>query len=239
MNRVFVALLMLTTFGVEAQENFADSALLTKLHETRKAYDKERGNQLAIYNGIQHYPYSPSIEGIAYFQADEWKKGSVVFSDISYEDIFMKYDLVTDQLIVTPNYDGGLFMALFSPRVKEFSFGGNRFVRLTRESTNGELADGFYQVLSSGKVTAIARTQKIIEEKVDITGISRWFEMKTRYYILKDGKYKPIRNKNDLTNLLKEHRREVNQALSNLKLKFRKNAEQNIIAATDAYNQSN
>jgi len=239
MNRVFVALLMLTTFGVEAQENFADSALLTKLHDTRKAYDKERGNQLAIYNGIQHYPYSPSIEGIAYFQADEWKKGSVVFSDISYEDIFMKYDLVTDQLIVTPNYDGGLFMALFSPRVKEFSFGGNRFVRLTRESTNGELADGFYQVLSSGKVTAIARTQKIIEEKVDITGISRWFEMKTRYYILKDGKYKPIRNKNDLTNSLKEHRREVNQALSNLKLKFRKNAEQNIIAATDAYNQSN
>jgi len=239
MNRVFVALLMLTTFGVEAQENFADSALLTKLHETRKAYDKERGNQLAIYNGIQHYPYSPSIEGIAYFQADEWKKGSVVFSDISYEDIFMKYDLVTDQLIVTPNYDGGLFMALFSPRVKEFSFGGNRFVRLTRESTNGELADGFYQVLSSGKVTAIARTQKIIEEKVDITGISRWFEMKTRYYILKDGKYKPIRSKNDLTNSLKEHRREVNQALSNLKLKFRKNAEQNIIAATDAYNQSN
>jgi len=239
MNRVFVALLMLTTFGVEAQENFADSALLTKLHDTRKAYDKERGNQLAIYNGIQHYPYSPSIEGIAYFQADEWKKGSVVFSDISYEDIFMKYDLVTDQLIVTPNYDGGLFMALFSPRVKEFSFGGNRFVRLTRESTNGELADGFYQVLSSGKVTAIARTQKVIEEKVDITGISRWFEMKTRYYMLKDGKYKPIRNKNDLTNLLKEHRREVNQALSNLKLKFRKNAEQNIIAATDAYNQSN
>jgi len=239
MNRVFVALLMLTTFGVEAQENFADSALLTKLHDTRKVYDKERGNQLAIYNGIQHYPYSPSIEGIAYFQADEWKKGSVVFSDISYEDIFMKYDLVTDQLIVTPNYDGGLFMALFSPRVKEFSFGGNRFVRLTRESTNGELADGFYQVLSSGKVTAIARTQKIIEEKVDITGISRWFEMKTRYYILKDGKYKPIRNKNDLTNSLKEHRREVNQALSNLKLKFRKNAEQNIIAATDAYNQSN
>jgi len=239
MNRVFVALLMLTTFGVEAQENFADSALLTKLHDTRKVYDKERGNQLAIYNGIQHYPYSPSIEGIAYFQADEWKKGSVVFSDISYEDIFMKYDLVTDQLIVTPNYDGGLFMALFSPRVKEFSFGGNRFVRLTRESTNGELADGFYQVLSSGKVTAIARTQKIIEEKVDITGISRWFEMKTRYYILKDGKYKPIRSKNDLTNSLKEHRREVNQALSNLKLKFRKNAEQNIIAATDAYNQSN
>ena len=239
MNRVFVALLMLTTFGVEAQENFADSALLTKLHETRKAYDKERGNQLAIYNGIQHYPYSPSIEGIAYFQADEWKKGSVVFSDISYEDIFMKYDLVTDQLIVTPNYDGGLFIALFSPRVKEFSFGGKRFVRLTRESTNGELADGFYQVLSSGKVTAIARTQKVIEEKVDITGISRWFEMKTRYYLLKDGKYKLIRNKNDLTNLLKEHRREVNQALSNLKLKFRKNAEQNIIAATDAYNQSN
>jgi hypothetical protein len=239
MNRVFVAFLLLTTCGAQAQESFADSSLLLKVHDTRRTYDKERGNQLAIYNGVQHYPYSPSIDGIAYFQADEWKKGSVIFSDILYEEIFMKYDLVTDQLIVTPNYDGGLFMALYSPRVKEFTFGGNRFVRLTRESTDGELSDGFYQVLSSGKVTAIARTQKYIEEKVDITGISRWFEMKTRYYMLKDGKYKLIRSKNDLTGLLKEHRREVNQALSNLKLKYRKNVQQNIVAATDAYNQSN
>ena len=63
--------------------------------------------------------------------------------------------------------------------------------------------------------------------------------MKTRYYMLKDGKYKMIRSKKDLMNLLKEHRREVNQALSNLKLKYRKNAQQNIVAATDAYNQSN
>ncbi len=239
MNRVFVAFLLLTSIGAQAQENLADSSLLSKLHETRRSYDRERGNQLAIYNGIQHYPYSPAIDGIAYFQADEWKKGSVIFSDILYEEIFMKYDLVTDQLIVTPNYDGGLFMALYSPRVKEFSFGGSRFVRLSRESTNGEMPDGFYQVLSTGKVTAFARTQKFIEEKVDITGISRWFEMKTRYYVLKDGKYKMIRSKNDLISLLKEHRREVNQALSNLKLKYRKNVQQNIVAATDAYNQSN
>jgi hypothetical protein len=239
MNHVFVAFLLLTTCGVQAQENFADSSLVSKLHDTRRAYDRERGNQLAVFNGMQHYPYPPTIEGIAYFQADEWKRGSVVFSDILYEDIFMKYDLVTDQLIVTPNYDGGLFMSLFSPRVKEFTFDGNRFVRLTRESTNGELSDGFYQVLSTGKVTAIAKTQKFIEEKVDITGISRWFEIKTRYYMLKDGKYKIIRSKNDLTNLLKEHRKEVNQALSNLKLRYRKNAQQNIVAATDAYNQSN
>jgi hypothetical protein len=239
MNHVFVAFLLLTTCGVQAQENFADSSLVSKLHDFRRAYDRERGNQLAVFNGVQHYPYSPTIEGIAYFQADEWKRGSVVFSDILYEDIFMKYDLVTDQLIVTPNYDGGLFMSLFSPRVKEFTFDGNRFVRLTRESTNGELSDGFYQVLSTGKVIAIAKTQKFIEEKVDITGISRWFEIKTRYYLVKDGKYKIIRSKNDLTNLLKEHRREVNQALSNLKLRYRKNAQQNIVAATDAYNQSN
>jgi hypothetical protein len=239
MNHVFVAFLLLTTCGVQAQENFDDSSLVSKLHDTRRAYDRERGNQLAVFNGIQHYPYAPTIEGIAYFQADEWKRGSVVFSDILYEDIFMKYDLVTDQLIVTPNYDGGLFMSLFSPRVKEFTFDGNRFVRLTRESTNGELSDGFYQVLSTGKVTAVAKTQKFIEEKVDITGISRWFEIKTRYYMLKDGKYKIIRSKNDLTNLLKEHRKEVNQALSNLKLRYRKNAQQNIVAATNAYNQSN
>lgn len=239
MNRVFVAFLLLMPCMLRAQQNYADSSLLSKLHDTRIAYDKERGNQSAVYNGLQHYPYSATIEGIAYYPVDEWKKGSVVYSDIPYEDVFMKYDVVTDQVIVTPNYDGGLFIALFSPRVKEFSFGGMRFVRLTKAMTGGALSEGFYQELTKGKVTAYERIQKFIEEKVDITGINRWFEQKTRFYMLKDGKYKPIRNKNDLTNLLKEHKREVTQALNRLNLKYRKNVEQNIIVATEAYNQSN
>jgi hypothetical protein len=239
MNRVFVALLMLASFPLQAQLNFVDSSLISRVHDTRIMYDKERGNQLAVFNGLQHYPYSATIEGIAYYPTDEWKKGYVVFSDILYEDIFMKYDVVADQLIVTPNYDGGLFIALYSPRVKEFSFGGRKFVRLTKEMTDGALTEGFYQELSKGKVTAYQRTQKFIEEKVDITGISRWFEEKTRYFMLREGKYKMIRNKNDLTNLLKEHRREVSQAMSRLNLNYRKNVQQNIIAATEAYNQSN
>jgi hypothetical protein len=239
MNRVLVVFMMLASCCLQAQQSFTDSSLISRVHDTRVLYDKGRGNQLAVFNGLQHYPYSASIEGIAYYPVDEWKKGSVVFSGILYEDIFMKYDVVKDELIVTPNYDGGLFIALYSPRVKEFSFGGRKFVRMTREMTDGALAEGFYQELSKGKVTAYQRTQKFIEEKVDITGISRWFEEKTRYFMLKEGKYKPIRNKNDLTNLLKEHRREVTQAMSRLNLKYRKNVQQNIIAATDAYNQSN
>jgi hypothetical protein len=239
MNRVFVALLMLASFPLQAQLNFVDSSLISKVHDTRVMYDKERGNQLAVFNGLQHYPYSATIEGIAYYPTDEWKKGYVVFSDILYEDIFMKYDVVADQLIVTPNYDGGLFIALYSPRVKEFSFGGRKFVRLTKKMTDGALTEGFYQELSKGKVIAYQRTQKFIEEKVDVTGISRWFEEKTRYFMLREGKYKMIRNKNDLTNLLKEHRREVSQAISRLNLNYRKNVQQNIIAATEAYNQSN
>ncbi|MEO5564951.1 MAG: hypothetical protein ABIR18_16005, partial [Chitinophagaceae bacterium] len=159
--------------------------------------------------------------------------------DVQYDNIFIKYDLVADQVIITPNDQGGLFIALFSPRVKEFSFSGMKIVRFTKTNFGAGMPEGFYQELATGKVKAYTKTMKFLEEKVDITGISRRFDQRVRHYIFKDGKYHVIRNKKTLLSVLKEHKREVQQYLGSLKMKYKYNPEQNITAAVNIYNQSN
>jgi hypothetical protein len=227
----------LAIYCLHAQQ--PDSMIDSRMVATRHMYDAQRGRQSAVFNGLQHYPYSSMIEGIAYFQTADWRKGSVVFEDVQYDNIFMKYDLVTDQVIITADDNGGLFISLYSPRVKEFSFSGMKFVRFTKTNFGTGLPEGFYQELADGKVKAYTKTMKFIEEKVDITGISRKFEQKVRHYIFKDGKYHVIRNKKTLLSVLKEHKKEVQQYLSKLDVKYKNNPEQNITAAVNIYNQSN
>lgn len=221
---------------LNAQGNQTDS---TQPGFIRNLYNASRAHDLAIYNGVQFYPYPASIEGISFLETSDWQRGSIIHEDISYNNILMKYDLVKDQVIVTPEETGGLFIALYSPRVKEFSFSGMNFVRLTKENNGSSLDEGFYQVLAKGKATAFMRKTKFIEEKVETSGVYRKFIQQTRYYILVDGKYKTIKNKKDLLNALQAHRNEIQQELSRNKLNFKRNTERAIATAVEFYNQAN
>jgi len=212
----------------------------TALKNIRDFYNSERGVESAIYNGRLHYPYASTIEGIAYFHSADWQKGNVIYDFIFYQNILMKYDLVADQLIVTANETTGASITLYSPRIKEFSFSGFRFVYLNEKGNKSVLPAGFYQLLVEGKINALSKTTKVISEKIEAGQINRKFEEKKFYYILKDGQYYNIKTKSDLLNTLKEHNKEIHNLLKTRKLNYRKNPMQTLIAAAELYNrQSN
>jgi hypothetical protein len=141
--------------------------------------------------------------------------------------------------VITPSETGGLYIALFSPRVQEFSFAGLKFVRFHKVKHGEVPEEGFYQQLAGGKATALVRTKKTIDERVESSGIYRKFVQQTRYYILKEGKFYAIKNKSDLLNALRERKNEVQQLLDKEELNYRKNPELTITAATEFYNKAN
>jgi len=235
----FVIIFLFVTGSIYAQQGYPDTSVLSAgVRHARQVYDAQLGYESAVYNGVQHNLYSSDIEGIGYFRSTEWRKGSVVYEDIFYNNISMKYDLVKEELVITPDEKGGVFIALFSPRVKEFSFSGLKFIRLGVPGDGTSLPQGFYQQLAVGKITAFARPVKTINETIENNAIHRKFEDKVRYYVLADGVYTHIRNINDLLAVTKGHKREIQKALSDRKLKFRKDPEQTIITAVEFYNQS-
>ena len=221
------------TDSLTAQQNTPDTATVPGI--VKHVYLTQRNKDLPLYNGIQYVPEPFRIEGIPFIVSEEWQKGYVVYDDVLYENILMKYDQSKDQLVITPDMQGGMFIVLFSPRVKEFSFDGYKFVNMA----DGMPEKGYYQQLVSGKVDVFARKTKYINEKIEPTGITRTYIEKTRYYILKDGKYNTIKNKNDLLSVLRESRPAIEEALKQKNLRYRDAPEQNITTAAELYNKAN
>lgn len=209
----------------------------TRLRNIRDFYNSERGVESAIYNGRLHYPYASVIEGTAYFHSADWQKGNVIYDNIFYENMLMKYDLVADQLIVIANETTGMSITLFSPRIKAFSFSGFRFVYLNENKNKSFLPAGFYQLLAEGRINALSKTTRIITEKIEAGQINRKFEEKKAYYILKGGQYYSIKNKSELLNTLREHNKAIQNLLKAMKLNYRKTPMQTIIAAVEFYNR--
>ena len=239
MQKVFLYLcLLVCSITLNAQVSktnyFFDS---TALNNIRNFYSSERGSESAIYNGKLHYPYASNIEGVAYFNSEAWQKGSVIYDNTLYENILMKYDLVQDQLIIIAYEKTGLPIALFSPRIKEFSLPAFRFVYLDEKKNGSILPPGFYQLLLEGRITVFSRNIKVVSEKIEGLQLFRRFEEKNAFYILKDGQYYLIKTKKDLLTTLEEHKKEINSHLKKMKLNFRNDPMRSLISAAELYNR--
>lgn len=223
---------------IQSQTFYSDSIRVSHTVRTdfaKNIYFLERGNETALYNGVLHYGYSADIKGIAYYNSQDWQRGEVVYEGILYKSVLMKYDLVKDQLIIIFNDTSGVSIGLFSHRVKQFAFSGSTFIRLDNNNDR-IMQSGFYRQLTVGKVIALARAKKIIAEKIIDNRIARNFEESTKYYVLKEGNYFYIQNKNDLLNVLKDHKKEVQGFMKKNKFKYRKKSEETIVSVVDFYN---
>lgn len=214
--------------GVSHRDNSAEDYV-------NQLYYSSRQKDISINNGIQHFPYSPAIEGTAYFISDAWQKGTIEYQGVIYDNIQMNYDLVKDKVVIAPEGQS-IFVSLFSPRILWFSFSGYKFIRIEKIE-NTDPPTGFYQVLATGKVNLFAKTTKIISEKIEHNAIARKFEETTRYYIQKEGIYYEVTNKNKLFNILKEQRNGIHGAIAQKKLKYRKDTEAFILSAVQYYNK--
>lgn len=203
----------------------------------KQIYFSQRGEEAAIYSGRQFNEYSSSIEGHGYFMP-AWQIGSVIYDKVHYEQVYMKYDLVKDQLIVAPKGPNEIFISLFSPRVSGFSFNSNHFFRVNEDGGEKTLPAGFYQELEKGKLTFLAKRSKQIKEKIQGTILTQRFEEYVKYYLCKTGTCFQIKNEKDIYKVVDDQRKELHQFMSKNKLKYRKDPEKTIQAAAAFYNQS-
>ena len=207
------------------------------LQNIRQYYFSQRGEQLAIFNGVQREEYSMDFKGHAYFQSTDWQLGMVEYEHVLYDSIQMRYDLYTDQVVVKLKGSGGISFALFSPRVSQFSFSGLDFEWITAKADD-PLVSGFYLRLVKGNLTAYEQRTKKIRERI-VNGASvQVFEESIHYYLYRNGTYYPIEKKRNILTALKEHKKEIQQFISKNKLNFHKQPSKTLSAVAEFYNQS-
>jgi len=195
--------------------------------QTIRAYHAYMGHQSHIYTGIEHVPYLPLAKGQPYFAVDSLRSGDIVYDGILYENVPMQYDLVRDMVMVRNH--AGNYLCPANSSIQRFTLDGHVFVNTT---------NGFYDVLSSGKITIYARRTKLIEEVIVGMELTRNIISRERYYrVDANNVYTPVNTRSSLFALFGERKKEIRQYLRKNNINVRRNYEEALAKATQYYNQ--
>jgi hypothetical protein len=178
--------------------------------------------------------YDPDIEGDPFY-TDKWLPATVNTDKGMHDNIKVKYDLHDDMLIFVHDtseeplrfVDEVKGFTLFLPEKINFA---NDFPAIDKQTTRS-----FYQVLSSGRVTLLKRSNKMILDVKNYNAtVTRSFQLNTSYYLYKDGKMEKVDPKKALYTLAGDKKSEFENYAKANSLGFKK--DEDLARLYDRYN---
>lgn len=223
-------------FAAYGQDAAVDTSIRqSAIREAVAAYQKVIGPQARLFNGSEyiHFPFKFD-EGSPYFLSDSLQTGYVIYDGVRFDRVPLLYDQVRDQLITME--DGNFFkIYLVNEKVTAFSILEHTFIRIVPDSLHKSvLSAGFYDRYYQGKTGVYVKTVKLLQENTNSDGLKHNINTATRYYVLKDGKYHPVKKEKSVLALLGDKKKEVRQYLRKNKIRYRKDRA-TAIARTMAY----
>jgi hypothetical protein len=191
-----------------AQQSPLDTSFLTLAKNNQiKLHTNYIQGQTRLNNGSEYRDYLARNEEHPYFMLDDWQYGTIIYDDERYEDVPMFYDLSRDKLISEHSLNGAK-LELISEKVKMFTLAKHTFVRLNADDQK-VISPGFYDVLHDGQTKVYVKREKSLQQKVESNNIIFNFDQKNRVYILKDGVFYPVKNKNAAMDVFKDKKQEI------------------------------
>ena len=222
-----------------AQMSGADSAMRASAESNAiQLYHRFIANESALYNGQQYIEYDSRIHvGHPYFQSKEFTMASVMYDNILYENVPLKFDIIKKNLVVKSPV-GEFSFILFDDKVSHFEMAGHKFIRLVKDSTNQKVINtGFYEQLYKGNSIGLLKkgNKKILEDLNYYDGARRSVIEVSDYYFQMKGVYYPVNTKSQALEVLKDKKTELKPYIRKNKLKFRANKEADMIKLVSYY----
>jgi hypothetical protein len=153
------------------------------------------GQDQELVNGRQYYNRHPRSMGHPYLLQGWVHQGSVTLRGKAYDNIWLKYDIESQQVEVEYRTmsGGDNQVVLVNDRIDEFSIENYYFKRMNLEPELSQIQ--FYQVLGSGPMVWYIRWEKKL---VPVSGDSRFIEeysqSKRHYLVDLNGNVHPFHN---------------------------------------------
>ncbi len=189
-----------------------------------------------IYNGREHISYPLFTSGHAYYLTSDWQQGTLVYRNVFYPSVFLKYDLIKNELIIR-HFNGLTAITLFTPRIQRFSIAGKNFIRVG-ENDRLPLSAGFYEEAVKGKIELYIKRTKQIDENLTTAGVERKAQEKDNYYALKDGIVFPIKKEKNILELMEDKKGEIKNDLRKKGLSYKRNTEEALTEIVTYYNEA-
>ncbi len=195
-------------------------------------YKKAIGGSLRLNNGSEYLRNDHGIGGSPFFLSDSLLTGAVQYDQVWYRGLSLQYDLSKDLLILGRPVDP---KAIVPPPelIQSFAIAGHHFIRLEPDSSFPSfISSGFYELLHEGRLTVLAKRQKIPQRSV--SGDPR-LEYKTYndYFVLWNGQYSRVSDAGDFPGLLKEKANDLKKIIRENKRLNRTDKEKVMIAVAN------
>jgi len=146
--------------------------------------------------------------GHPYFQSNSWRKGSVFFDGKKYENVYLKFNLETNQLICRIDKENASYsVELFRDKVSGFTIENEEFQKIYSSKEKNKFS--FFYVISQGKANYLVEYKKYRNNPGNGT-MAEYIEKHTNY-VLYNGKLKKFKSKNTLINALEDKKEKIKE----------------------------
>lgn len=226
---------LLFTIPTSAQSRQEDSIFYQPaLTHTTSLYFDQVGDQSRLFNGSLYPGFDLTFQnGNAYFLTDKATKGSVVYDNIPYPNLFIFYEDYRQYLVVM---DQAYQLKLVNERVSSFTLAGHHFIYMFLDSLDKGLpSEGFYELLYSGKSKLLKYTTKKVREILTVSeGLRRYMDETNDYYIWRLNSYVPVNSKRELLKIMYDHKKDIQRFIRKNDLDL-KNDKDNALIQVAAY----
>lgn len=239
LNMLFFALFLSLFFtnSLIFAQTISDSLFVTSVaNRTANRYLNRLESEKTIFNGKEYHPDNKLDDnGHTLFIKDQFVQGSITYDGNKYEDVYIKYDLVKNQLVLL-NYDGIGGIILMSNHVDSFFLNDHTFINLKPKKTTGkQIEPGYYDLLYNGSIKLFAKRKKKIAEVINQYKVLRMVEEQETYFLFKNDEYFPLKGKRSLLKSLNSTNLNTQKYINLKGLNFRKNKENAMIELLKFY----
>ena len=189
-----------------------------------RSYLDKTGEYAEIYNGRVEIIY-PSIlyKNQPYYKSSDFTGGKLMHNGNTYSNVSLRLDLYKEQLILrSPGSNYHIIAA--NECVDSVYLYDDVFVYLTQYDKTTPKA-GYYRLLHDGNLQLLHK----ISFSLDTRDVVYRFSSQDKYHVLFNGKYREVKNKNSIIDILPQYKKQINQFAKEYKLDFSLNKEYSLM----------
>lgn len=177
------------------------------------------GEKDALLNGRIWWNRNSKVSGDPHFISDSYLKGSVTFNGQSFDNLDLKYDIFSDELVYRPESHPVIFLNKEMVDSFELNPGLRKYFFYNAGINPRSGPAGYVNLLYSGPTSLLVKYVKKIQPLAD-QGIYDLFLQVHRIFVIKDTVITSIDSRKQLFGLFEDRKKDVREYVKNHHLRL-------------------
>ncbi|MDL2255438.1 hypothetical protein LJC44_01730 [Parabacteroides sp. OttesenSCG-928-G06] len=200
-----------------------------------REYQQKVGEYALPFNGKEQSGYYLNLTNHPYWYTDELVPGDLLYNNILYKDVLMRFDLYRDEFIVRMPNKPFLIVLEYEKFGQAFLHGYTVVSSLKYQLKNAP-AGKYHILLHEGEFPVIKSYGSTLDEKIVDRSIEHTFRFAEKIYVSKDNTCYQVSRKSALLKLFPDKKKELEAYIKQNKLKFNKlQKETSILRVVEYY----